>query len=67
VEQRLDGSVWLRFRGSYLILTPCPAPRPTLLPPTTLGTGSFYLAKYRNFLLCIDIIIVPSFMTLLRQ
>jgi hypothetical protein len=26
IEQRLDGSVWLRFRGSYLKLTPCPAP-----------------------------------------
>ena len=26
VEQRLDGSVWLRFRGSSLKLTLCPAP-----------------------------------------
>ena len=37
VEQRLDGSVWLRFRASYLKLTPCPAPRPAspsgLRPP----------------------------------
>ncbi len=25
VEQRLDGSVWARFRGTYLTLRPCPA------------------------------------------
>lgn len=25
VEQRLDGSLWARFRGSYLTLKPCPA------------------------------------------
>lgn len=37
VEQRLDGTVWLRFRGAHLSLTPCPAPRPAspsgLRPP----------------------------------
>ena len=26
VEKRLDGTMWLRFRGCYLKLTPCPAP-----------------------------------------
>ena len=26
VEKRLDGTVWLRFQGRYLKLTPCPAP-----------------------------------------
>jgi transposase len=25
VEQRLDGSLWVRFRGDYLSLRPCPA------------------------------------------
>jgi DNA-binding Lrp family transcriptional regulator len=42
VEQRLDGSMWLRFRGSYLKLTPCPAPRPAspsgLRPPGLAAT-----------------------------
>jgi Homeodomain-like domain len=27
VEQRLDGSVWARFRQAYLTLRPCPTPR----------------------------------------
>src|SRR5271155_6155186 len=26
IERRLDGSHWLRFRGRYLHLRPCPAP-----------------------------------------
>ena len=70
VEQRLDGSVWWRFRRPDLKLMPCrargrqllpayglqdlPPAKPTLLTPTTLGTGSFYPAKDRNFLLCVD-------------
>ncbi|HXH49814.1 MAG TPA: RHS repeat-associated core domain-containing protein, partial [Terriglobia bacterium] len=31
-----------------------PPVKPTPLPQTTPGGGSFYLAKYRNFLLCVD-------------
>ena len=42
VEQRLDGTMWLRFRGSYLRLTPCPAPLPAspsgLRPPGLAGS-----------------------------
>jgi winged helix-turn helix protein len=40
VERRLDGSHWLRFRGGYLPLHPCPAPRsasPSGLRPTGLA------------------------------
>ena len=85
IERRLDGTHWLRFRGRYLPLHPCPdAPRsaspsglrpPGLAdrkpkPPTTdqnqiqstsrspleedPGSGHFYLAKNRTFLLCVD-------------
>ncbi|HET9178813.1 MAG TPA: hypothetical protein VFQ24_10705, partial [Terriglobia bacterium] len=31
-----------------------PPAKPTPLPQTTPGGGSFYLAKYRNFLFCVD-------------
>jgi hypothetical protein len=85
IERRLDGSHWLRYRGRYLHLRPCPEPvRPPaspsgLRPPgpaekterpenkikpkyhvrqITLGedhgSGHFYLAKTRTFLLCVD-------------
>jgi transposase len=42
IERRLDGSHWLRFRGPYLPLQPCPAaPRPAspsgLRPPGLAG------------------------------
>ena len=29
VERRLDGSLWVRFRRSYLSLRPCPSPPPS--------------------------------------
>src|SRR5260370_14255861 len=33
IERRLDGSHWLRYRGSYLHLRPCPEPmRPSASP-----------------------------------
>ena len=35
VERRLDGSRWVRFRGSYLSLRPCPSPPPA--PATPFG------------------------------
>src|SRR5208282_6431066 len=62
IERRLDGTHWLRFRGRYLPLSPCPnAPRSkpnTVRRPITLGgnhgSGHFYLAKNRTFLLCVD-------------
>ena len=61
IERRLDGSHWLRFRGRYLPLVTCPAapPRSATIPlPITLGgdlgSGHFYLAKNRTFLLCVD-------------
>lgn len=34
VEQRLDGSLWVRFRGHYLSLHPCPRPA---APATSVG------------------------------
>ena len=40
VERRLDGSRWVRFRGSYLSLRPCPSPPPAPanpLRPTAYG------------------------------
>jgi hypothetical protein len=40
IERRLDGSHWLRFRGRYLPLVACPAPRfasPSGLRPTGLA------------------------------
>ena len=40
VERRLDGSRWVRFRGSYLSLRPCPSPPPapaTPFRPTAYG------------------------------
>jgi len=36
VEQRLDGSLWARFRGSYLTLRPCPAAPPRSASPSGL-------------------------------
>src|SRR5229473_266221 len=85
IERRLDGSHWLRYRGRYLHLRPCPEPvrrsaspsglRPPGLAeqipnpqsksnPNTMrlqvtlgedhGSGHFYLAKTRTFLLCVD-------------
>jgi len=36
VERRLDGSHWLRFRGSYLSLVACPAAPPAALTPSGL-------------------------------
>lgn len=33
VERRLDGSRWVRFRGSYLPLLACPAPPPAAATP----------------------------------
>ena len=44
MERRLDGSHWLRFRGRYLPLRPCPAVAPSLsavsLRLTTRGKAS---------------------------
>jgi hypothetical protein len=62
IERRLDGSHWLRFRGRYLPIenrNPESESKPNTLPlPTTLGgnrgSGHFYLAKNRTFLLCVD-------------
>jgi hypothetical protein len=85
IERRLDGSHWLRYRGRYLHLRPCPEPErrsasPSGLRPPGLaeqtprpqnkpkpqyhvpadhpwrdhGSGHFYLAKTRTFLLCVD-------------
>ncbi len=36
IERRLDGTHWLRFRGRYLALRPCPAAPPTLASPSGL-------------------------------
>ena len=36
LEQRLDGSRWLRFRNAYLSLTPCPQPPPWSATPSGL-------------------------------
>ncbi len=36
VERRLDGSLWVRFRDSYLSLTPCPATPPWPASPSGL-------------------------------
>jgi len=36
VERRLDGSHWLRFRGRYLPLRPCPKPAPRAASPSGL-------------------------------
>ena len=35
VERRLDGSVWVRFRNTYLRLTSCPAAAPILAASTS--------------------------------
>jgi hypothetical protein len=62
IERRLDGSHWLRFRGSYLPLRPCPQP-PRRKPnnrnqntshPRNIPGGHYYVAENRTFLLCID-------------
>jgi len=52
---------WAREEGSKV----CPAlrtekpPPPSLAHPSPLGkTGTFYLAKKRNFLLCVDIAVI---------
>jgi len=40
VERRLDGSHWVRFRGSYLPLVPCPAvPQPVAPPASATPVG----------------------------
>jgi hypothetical protein len=61
IKRRLDSSHWLRFRGRYLPLRPCPelAPR-TEYPnhrrgflPITRG-GHFNIAENRTILLCVD-------------
>jgi hypothetical protein len=36
IERRLDGSHWLRFRGRYLCLRPCPAAEPRAVSPSGL-------------------------------
>lgn len=83
IERRLDGSHWLRYRGRYLHLRPCPEPARTTASPSGLqdsrkeprdpktksnpntmclqitlgenhGSGHFYLAQNRTFLLCVD-------------
>lgn len=36
IERRLDGTHWLRFRGRYLPLRPCPAAPPTSASPSGL-------------------------------
>jgi transposase len=36
IERRLDGSHWLRFRGRYLPLRPCPKPAPRAASPSGL-------------------------------
>jgi len=36
IERRLDGSHWLRFRGSYLRLRHCPTPAPRAASPSGL-------------------------------
>lgn len=36
IERRLDGSHWLRFRGRYLRLRPCPEPTPRAGSPSGL-------------------------------
>src|SRR5437870_7568553 len=67
VEVRLDGSMAVRFRQSYLAVSQCP-PRPQVpTPKETAGrarkptplkpprkTGHFYLAENRTFLLGVD-------------
>ena len=46
VERRLDGSRWVRFRGSYLSLRPCPSPPPA--PATPFGLRPTGLAGPRK-------------------
>ena len=46
VERRLDGSRWVRFRGSYLSLRPCPSPPPA--PATSFGLRPTGLAGPRK-------------------
>jgi hypothetical protein len=36
IERRLDGSHWLRYRGRYLRLRPCPEPARTTVSPSGL-------------------------------
>ena len=36
IERRLDGSHWLRYRGRYLQLRPCPEPARTAVSPSGL-------------------------------
>jgi hypothetical protein len=36
IERRLDGTHWLRFRGRYLPLRPCPVARPVAASPSGL-------------------------------
>ena len=44
VELRLDGTLWVRFRGSYLSLRPGPSPPPA----TPFGLRPTGLAEQRN-------------------
>ncbi len=44
VERRLDGTLWVRFRGSYLSLRPGPSPPPA----TPFGLRPTGLAEQRN-------------------
>jgi hypothetical protein len=39
IERRLDGSHWLRFRGRYLPLHPCPAATPSGLRPAGVAAA----------------------------